>query len=546
MSEKELTKYQFLSLLGLHAISPGPTCDLPKIYFVSTTPIIDLSDKNNSIKTGYENFLIKKGSLKLLPFKDFDFVGKNVVCQKCCQKFASKMSYRAHIGTDICTRTYNGPNLIYLNYKYKHGRQRRKQKSKSKFIEELSGHQNKKNLLNPELLNTLQTRNNCYSDIVHQRVKNKNKNNSSTDDPTLKKPRGRPRKVIVEKSVKKRGRPRKVIPIENSKNVLFKENSPNTDDAVNNNLTAFKKQLSLKVKTLTDKFWSVAGKELRFDKDIKEYNWLIEYYQNNTSHKEEVKNSLLEKYLITSIENLEKEVRGLSNELESIDESEHKEKLALMLTKLIERRKELTSNSKEKIEPSNELFVIKNKENFHHKDMLTDKLTVVNKNIGVWLTENISEVETITLSDESDSIEISNHKNESCLSNMHDDKNVKSPNKCINFITNHRKNVEINYLKNSTLECKECNKVFASIAEWKMHQTEHSGLNNKQFLCKICGLKFKMYKNFKKHQIIHEQTERKYLDNNKNNYLKNLKCKLCNRQYNYLRSYYAHIKTHYK
>jgi len=90
----------------------------------------DLAFKNNGIKTGYENFYIKKGNLNLFPFKDFDYINKKVVCLKCFQKFASKFSYKAHVGTVICVRTYNGPHPIYLKYKNRNIRQFRKKKKK--------------------------------------------------------------------------------------------------------------------------------------------------------------------------------------------------------------------------------------------------------------------------------------------------------------------------------------------------------------------------------------------------------------------------------
>jgi len=211
MSDMDLNKISFFGILDLQPITSDSSNISENHISILSHQYKDLFKKNNNVKTGYEDTCIKKGAVKYLPFKDFDFIGKNVVCQKCCQKFASRMSYRAHIGTSICIRTYNGPNLVYLKYKNRNSRRLRK-KNKNKLIDDLH-HDIKKNLLNPEMLNTLQTRNNCYSDIVHQRIKVKgkhsnNSNKKKNDYSSVKKPRGRPRKNI-DIEPKKRGRPKK-------------------------------------------------------------------------------------------------------------------------------------------------------------------------------------------------------------------------------------------------------------------------------------------------------------------------------------------------
>ncbi|XP_050433417.1 uncharacterized protein LOC126841134 isoform X2 [Adelges cooleyi] len=428
MTEKDLNKFQFLRLLSLQAITPSPPNDTLKICFASTNPFVDLSDKNNSIKTGYEDFQITKGSLKLYPVRDFDFIGKHVVCQKCCQKFASKLSYRAHVNTDICTRTYNGPNLIYLNYKFKHGRQRRKKNSKSRFLEELNGHHLKKNLLNPEMLNTLQTRNNCYSDIVPTRVKGKHKITTTTNttptttmntsEPPMKKPRGRPRKIVEEKLVRKRGRPKKIIQTENSNssNVNVNTTSMKTevstaDDAYNNNINMSKKQLSNKFKIVANKFWSLVGKELRIDNDIGGHQWIDGYLNVSQCDKKEkvYVSPPKEKNLLASIDQLENEINQLIKQVKNVDEPGLKGKLDLMLKKINESR----NNKKEVAEISNGLVMNKGKENIHHKHRVKEEMTETNRNLELWKNEKTSGIETITLSDEPELFDQTNGKNDS-------------------------------------------------------------------------------------------------------------------------------------
>lgn len=82
-------------------------------------------EKDINTKTGgYENFRIIKGNLKLLPFKDFYFIDKKFVCQKCFQTFALSGSYAVRVGAYECVRTYNGKNLVYLKYKNKRSKKR--------------------------------------------------------------------------------------------------------------------------------------------------------------------------------------------------------------------------------------------------------------------------------------------------------------------------------------------------------------------------------------------------------------------------------------
>ena len=99
---------------------------------ISLNSCPDLTVKNNSIVTGYENFYLEKDNVKLYPTKDFDFIDKNVVCQKCFQQFASRLSYIDHVGTDICVKTCDGPNPVYLKSKKRRTcRQVRKKNKKS-------------------------------------------------------------------------------------------------------------------------------------------------------------------------------------------------------------------------------------------------------------------------------------------------------------------------------------------------------------------------------------------------------------------------------
>jgi len=340
---------------------------------------VDLLNKNNAIKTGYENFCIKKGTVKLFPFKDFDFIGKHVVCQKCCQKFASKMSYRAHVNTSICVRTYNGPNLVYLKYKNRSTKQKWK-KNKTKSVED-NAHDIKKNLLNPEMLNTLQTRNNCYSDIVHQRnkVKEKQSNNSNKNDESLeKKPRGRPRKNI-DVEPKRRGRPKKSNSVtidgdsSNSNDQSLNNNTESdegelkkskvisvcsTDDEYNNNVNETKKLqfFSSKMKILTDRFWKLVNTVWTKAKDTDGFQNPSKSRDQMQCIKEEKKNDLAvkENEIFFNIGILENELKFLFKQCKDRNEYSYTEELKLMLSKLNEKRNEYNQSNVKKTEMNNE------------------------------------------------------------------------------------------------------------------------------------------------------------------------------------------------
>lgn len=160
-----------------------------KCYSLSQS--ISLFEKNNRIFTDYENFSIKNGSLTCYPFKDFDFIGKNVVCYKCYQKFASRSSYKVHIGTNICVKPVIIRNPVYMKFKRKY-------------------HRNKTSELLSDL-RVFQTRQKSYTKIMQFTVGDKKKQRNyyySYKDPKKKlkqkknngdepRKRGRPRKIKV-------------------------------------------------------------------------------------------------------------------------------------------------------------------------------------------------------------------------------------------------------------------------------------------------------------------------------------------------------------
>ncbi|VVC43019.1 Hypothetical protein CINCED_3A015712 [Cinara cedri] len=556
MTEEYMKKIPFFKLLNLQAINSldSDSIEISEKYKpIPYSQYTNLFEKNNSIKTGYENFCIQKGTLKLLPFKDFDFIGKHVVCQKCCQKFASKMSYRAHVGTDICIKTFNGPNLIYLKYKNRNCKQTRKTNKKAKFMDDLNSH-DKKNILNPEMLNTLQTRNNCYSDnIINQRNKIKEKQINSTDkkyDPSATKPRGRPKKII-DGEPKKRGRPKKF-------NAVTGSGSSQSDNSIDNNLendlTEVKtptiitvgdtynvnvtetQELQYVMDILTDRFWKLMGAVWKPDTDIIGTIYKIPNGHHNETQniKEEFSTDLLvnEKEIIPQLESLENDIRLLSNRFEEINEFSNEEELESMLSKLTEIRNEYKEQKLKKTVGINNVSTTdKGKENIECAIKNNEDDTEISKNKnekGIWLNNdnrgNISS-STITVILNSSNI---NDESMECI----DIKEIKSE------PTNYQ------LISVRELACRYCGKNFASIAEWKMHNSEHltNFIPRKKYLCKICGHKFKVRKNFMKHLNVHAKLDR---TDTKIHY-KSLKCGVCHKQYNYLCSYFAHMKTHNK
>lgn len=541
-------------------------------------------DKNNNIKTGYENFCIKKGTIKLYPFKDFDFIGKQVVCQKCCQRFVSKMSYKAHVGTSICIRTYNGPNLVYLKYKNKNCRRITK-KNKNKPVEKQNAHDIKKNLLNPEMLNTLQTRNNCYSDAVLQRntVKEKQKNGSNkNDDPSVKKPRGRPRKNIEEKDTehipKKRGRPKKSITItidSSSQNDNSSDYNPenneselkelkidrinNVNNTYNNAELGKLQYFSSKMKVLTDRFWKIIDTVWTPDTNV---------YQNHIEHhdkmqfikdeKKKVELSVREKDIILNVEVLENDLKFLSKQCKDKSDYSYTEELELMLTKLGEKRNEYNQSKVKKTDMNNGSTASKGKENIQcilgenedESEKNENKIDFSKSETnGIWVTNDNSTVinPTISIKLNNDCIDVDNLNEESTNEDNLEDNLGTSLTEdvtlnCMNSVKNHLNNFDFNHRYGSKLACTICTRHFGSIFEWKMHHYEHLDLMKKKFLCKVCGLKFKMYKNFIKHVDTHSEKEKNCTFDTKHSRL--FKCKVCNRQYNHLVTYFAHIRIH--
>ncbi|XP_008187073.1 uncharacterized protein LOC100571368 [Acyrthosiphon pisum] len=561
MTETELTKNQFFKLLNLEAINPENDSSMIFRNHLLVKPCHDayLAYKNNNIKTGYENFCVEKGTLKLFPFKDFDFIGKLVVCQKCCQKFASLFSYKAHAGTDICVRTDNGPNLIYLKYKNRNSRQVRK-KNKRKPKENVDGHEIERKLSNPEILNTLQTRKKVYSDNIIQKqnkVKEKVTNYSYeyNDEPSVKKRRGRPKKDInrnnLEVNLKKRGRPKKLNA------VIFDSSNQNE----NSSSSKIEITESFNMKYLLEKFWKL------FSKEFKPKLVDINKHQYPTKHKNQYKKekkgdlSAEENEIFLKIEELEYDFEFLFKQFKGKKEYPFNDELELILTKICKKRDEIKQSLLKKTDMKISI-PDKGKENIKHtlkKNKSETEIEMNNKDFdknekcigGIWINNTNTVSPTITMK-MNDGCTFMNHINEDNLKNESTSQDIfednlktlrvdKTPN-ITNSVKNHLNDLDLNYIINPTLNCKKCRKKFTSIAECKLHRSEHLVKISTSFLCSVCGLRFKIYKNFRKHINIHKKKGNKISSINKS--FKNLVCKICNKQYDYLRSYYAHIKTH--
>ncbi|XP_022164754.1 uncharacterized protein LOC111029855 [Myzus persicae] len=515
MTETNLEKISFFKLLNLETIAPendSPTTSRDHLL-VLLRHNADLKYKNNSIKTGYENFCIKKGTLKLLPLKDFDFICKQVVCQKCCQKFASKLSYKAHVGTDICVRTYDGPNLIYLKFK---NRKRRHawtpsiRKSDGDF-----GHNIQINSLNPEMLNTLQTRNKVYSDKIFQKNKVKEKptnySDKKNDGPFVKKPRGRPKKNNIsnnaEVNLKKLGRPEKL-------NAVSVYSSNQNDNRSNS------------------------------DQEIDE--------SEKTDGKLQSLSFIMKETLLKLGEQ-ENDSKLLLKKMQGKKEYPYIDELKLRLTKISEKHDEIKPCKLKKTDTQGSIpdegkaniqRTFKNNENESEIEMNTIDFDENEKSIGILIDNNTVHAK------------ISKELNNGCESIIHINEDMfgkesiskdsfednsktvdRTPN-ITNSVEKHKNDSRLNCIYNTELNCRKHRKTFKSVAEWKLHSNEHSDKLNEIFLCTICGLKFKVYKNYKTHLNNHKKnkTEQKCL--------KRLLCKRCYKQYDFLSSYYTHIKTH--
>lgn len=412
------------------------------------------------------------------------------------------------------------------------------------------------------MLNTLQTRNNCYSDVIHLRNKSKEKPGSSSNksnEPLVKKPRGRPRKIIeteTSEPTKKRGRPKKhntVVVVNNPRqhdsnlnnntetsNNSIMDRSLNSEDAFNNNYSEERKrELTAKMKFLTHRFWTLASNDWKIERKSVE----------NSNSTEEIKlevMSVKEQEVVDNIDRLENDLRMLYKQFQNRSELCFDEEIESMLSKLIEKREDFIKGKCLRTDINNGLSTNKGKENIECtvkpiKDENKINYTKNDKNIEVWLSnDNISAI----LNDNSERSGCSDVEDLPSKINFENNLNTlrkEISSSCSNLVANHMSGVDFNYSRNTLLGCKICGKVFASIAEKKIHRSEHMAMVNKKFLCKICGHKFKVLKNYIKHVTIHRNRERKAVANNES---KNFKCKMCDKQYNYLRSYYAHVKTH--
>jgi len=494
MTEMDFNKTAFFKLLNLQAVTPenDSFVTVEKSKFTISNQTIDLCVKNENVKTGYENFCIKKGSLKLFPFKDFDFIGKNVVCQKCCQKFASKMSYRAHVNTSICVRTYNGPNLVYLKYKNRNIKKKWK-KDKTKSVEDVHAYDIKKNLLNPEMLNTLQTRNNCYSDIVHQRNKVKVNSPNKNDEPVAKKPRGRPKKnkKNIEVKPKRRGRPKKSI----AKTVNVDSSSPNdhslnnntenneaqlkepsiivsgcsADDEYNNNVNETEKLqfFSFKMKILTDRFWKLVNTVWTRTNKPAGFQNSSKNHDQTQCIKEEEKDDLAvkENEIFLNIEILENELKFLCKQCKDTNEYSYTGELQLMLKKLNEKRNEFNQSKLKKTEMNNGTTTNKGKENIQctirkNEDETEKNINKIDKKdacmVETWLNNDNVDTVSPSVPTISNGCGTSDHTEVvslSKLSTIVDNPYTTSVN-CMNSVKHHFNNLDVNYMYGSTLVCK--------------------------------------------------------------------------------------------
>ncbi|XP_025418143.1 uncharacterized protein LOC112688927 isoform X2 [Sipha flava] len=520
-----MNKNEFFHLLNLRAVKPNQ--DVERRLLIPPMSCTALKEKNNSTVTGYENYYLTEGNTKLYPVKDFDFIGKHVICQKCYQRFASKFSFKAHIGTDVCVKSYNGPNLVYVKFKNKFGRQGRK-KYTTEPLKDFH-HDIKKNLLNPEMLNTLQTRKNCYSDVIHQRNKVKEKS-VTNNEPRVKKPRGRPRKN-VEAEPNKQNQPKQLnsttVNTNSSEEFEFKKPLPVSGrvvDAYNNNVENEKQEfLSPNINSIAGKFWNIFNEVWK-----KNEMELKQEYSEHYLKKEEGKfdTSVVED-LHLNLEGLKNELLNLLKQLEDFHVSyNYKNDIELMLSKLDEKLNELKPTELKKTYMHSDPTTGKGKENIHRsikkneKDFGSDE-KCSGKKLNGNINDNMMDVEDSKTQD----IIKKKLETEAAIKNY------------TNSVPSHLNNVSLNNIYNPIMECKICVKRFGSLIEWKMHCAEHVGISDKKCMCKICGFKFRMYRDCLKHMNTHCITRAK---NNE----KRFKCKKCNKQYNFLALYYGHIRTH--
>lgn len=285
------------------------------------------------------------------------------------------MSYCAHVGTDICIRTYNGPNLVYLKYKKK-SRMLNQLKNNFNSSKYLHSQDINKFISNPELLCTLQTRNNCYPDSIleYRKIKKEKIDSNKKYEFPVKKCRGRPRKTI-EVEPKKRGRPKKSNTITGSLNPSQNDKSlnynPKTNkikiepsfetkpklvhiiplDAYNCKVDSSEKlkSLSSKMKFLIECAWKIINCDKEIYLDTSSYQVYFENFNHQTSNcKEKGKKDL---YIDTEL--LESNFKSLIKEYQGWNSYYDKEKLDFILTKLAEKRVEYEINKQKMTDYSN-------------------------------------------------------------------------------------------------------------------------------------------------------------------------------------------------
>lgn len=410
-------------------------------------------DKNNRTITGYENFRIIKDTLELIPFQDFDFAGKHVVCLKCYQQFASKMSYSVHVGTDICVRFLNvhgRRNDVYLKQKKINKKQQKNNVSKNRL---LSSNISNTNLLNPKKLDALETRNNCYLDSVLER---KNK-----------KPRGKSKKNI-EVEPTRRGKPINSSTLSDC-NLSPKINKKCLNDkSESNNESMFKKPkiasvssfdaynngeseiLNSKKKFLTDCAPNILNSDKIKDLDIKSYQNVLK----QTPSSENAENNLFldEELIVKNVESPKEDNQSCDQDLQKINRR---------FTAKIDL---ISSKRKEKIK-------IKNKEN---KDQKTDNFSRSITNKGDKSNESAQEDTRRQFKHGTGTRIIKNHinKNKECEEILLKNEHINSVPSLLPVIYNTN-STSTDYSLEKIFFCKLCKKQFKFLNVYFRHVKTH-------------------------------------------------------------------------
>jgi len=331
-----------------------------------------------------------------------------------------------------------------------------------------------------------------------------------------------------------------------------------TDDAYNNNIneTPHIKELLSHLKLIVEQSWKLLSTEWNQTKDTNGHQCPDKHNDQllcNTEDKQAII-SKREKNKLRLIELVKIDLRSTIKRIQEMNEisfkKDFKEDLELLLSKLNKKQVEYRQSKSKNTNVNNELTADKGKENMHcinETDNETDstdgdtetysdyELQNVEDSIERYLKhkENIlSRLEHIVRKKSEDELRVNN-------SFILKD-NSEKPDDITNSSDNHLNDVE------RLLTCRICNSNFTSIAEWKMHNSEHIAKKSNNFLCKICGHRFKMYKNYIKHISGHGVVDQEPKINRYKKYYKKLTCASCGRHYNYLKSYFAHVKTHIK